>query len=53
MINILNRKVLIDNEHQSLVYAIRLYTRKVLKYLNSETLSLYDIQFFREETTDM
>lgn len=53
MINILNRKVLIDNELQNLVYAIRLYTRKVLKYLNSETSSLYDIQFFREETTDM
>lgn len=53
MVNVLNRKVLIDNELQSLVYAIRLYTRKVLKYLNSETSCIYDIQFFREEIIDM
>lgn len=49
MVNVLNRKVLIDNELQNLVFAIRLYVRNVFKYLNSESSSIYDIQFFRDE----
>ena len=53
MVTILNRKVLIDGEFQNLVFAIRLFVRKVFKYLNSETQSICEIQFFRDELMDM
>lgn len=53
MVNIFSKKVMINNEFQSLIFAIRLFIRKVLKYLNSETSSIYDIQFLREDTTDV
>lgn len=49
MLKILNKKILINEDQQELVYAIRQYSRRLFKFLKCECDDIYEILFFREE----
>lgn len=53
MLKVLSSQIEIDGDRQSFVYAIRIYLRKIFRFLNGETDNIFSINIVRDSQNEL